>query len=495
MRFLIALALALTLTLTPTLSAQTLDTAAVDRLMTTTLQQWQIPGAALAIVQDDRVIYVKGYGTKDGTQPVTPDTLFQIASTSKAFTSTALAMLASDGKLSFDDPVRKHVPYFRLADTCADSQVTLRDIVSHRTGLARRDELWDDTPLTREEVVRKMATVSLARPFRTGYGYHNIMFIAAGEAVSHASGLTWDDFVRSRIFQPLGMKNTVISDAEWNASRDRATGYSWDAKESRMEVQKPIDTTTIGAGGAIKSSARDMAQWVRFQLGNGTFDGRPLIKPELLAETKMPHTIIRLEGTVRETNPETHVMTYAMGWNVQDYRGQQLVAHAGALNGFRTQVALLPKRNIGLVLMINAGRGWSLFGLRNAIFDMLLEGHTSRDWSTYFLSLDREAEAKAKKEKEARLAKRAPDTTPTRPLADYAGEYVNDAYGPVQISLADGKLALRWMRIHAPLTHYHYDVFDAEEEEHALEETVRFTLDDEKKVKSLTFFGETFAKR
>ncbi|HEX6098202.1 MAG TPA: serine hydrolase domain-containing protein, partial [Thermoanaerobaculia bacterium] len=161
MRLLLALFLA------TSLSAQTLDTRAVDRVVTTTLQQWDIPGAAIAIVQNDRVVYVKGYGTKDGTQPVTPDTLFQIASTSKAFTSTALAMLAGDGKLSFDDPVRKHVPYFRLADVCADAQVTLRDIVTHRTGLARRDELWDDTPFTREDVVRKMASVSLARPFRT----------------------------------------------------------------------------------------------------------------------------------------------------------------------------------------------------------------------------------------------------------------------------------------------------------------------------------------
>ena len=489
MRFVLALLLA------TSLSAQTLDTAAVDRYMTATLQQWQIPGAAIAIVQNDRVVYLKAYGTKDGVQPVTPDTLFQIASTSKAFTSTALAMLASDGKLSFDDPVRKHVPYFRLADPCADQLVTLRDIVSHRTGLARRDELWDDTPLTREDVVRKMATVSLARPFRSGYGYHNIMFITAGEAVAHVSGLSWDDFVRTRIFQPLGMKNTVLSDAEWNASRDRATGYSWDAKTASIAVQKPIDTTTIGAGGAIKSSARDMANWIRFQLAGGSFDGRSLMKPDLLAETKTPHTIIRLEGFTRDTNPHTHVMTYAMGWNVQDHRGEQLVAHSGALNGFRTQVALLPKRNIGMVFLINAGRGWSLFGMRNAVIDLLLDGKTSRDWSTYYLDLDRQSVAKAEKDKAERMAKRVPNTTPTHPLAEYVGEYTNDAYGPVRVSLNGDALAIEWMRIKAPLTHFHYDVFDAEEKEHALEETVTFGLDDAKKVKSLTLFGETFTKK
>lgn len=476
-------------------SAQSLDSRAVDRLLTTTLQQWQVPGAAVAVVQDDRVVYLKGYGTRDGAHPVTPDTLFQIASTSKAFTSTALAMLASDGKLSFDDPVRKHVPYFRVADLCTDAQVTLRDIVSHRTGLPRRDELWDDTPLAREDVVRRMGMIAPAKPFRTSYGYHNIMFIAAGEAVTHTSGMAWDDFVRTRIFQPLGMTHTVISDAEWNASTDRATGHSWDAKNARIRVQKPIETTTIGAGGAIKSSARDMANWVRFQLAGGSFDGKTLVKPELLAETKTPHTIIRVEGSTRDTNPETHLMTYAMGWVVQDYRGEQLVAHSGSLNGFRTQVALLPKRNIGVVVLINAGRGWSALGVRNALIDMLLTGKPTRDWSSYYLTLDRESDAKAAKEKAERLAKRVPNTAPTRPLADYAGEYTNEAYGPARVSLRDGALLLQWSRIEAPLAHYHYDVFDAEEEEHALEETVTFGLDDEKKVNSLTLFGERFTKR
>ncbi len=488
MRFILALFLA-------TSASAQLNPTAVDRLVNTTLQQWQVPGAAIAIVQNDRVIYLHAYGTKDGTQPVTPDTLFQIASTSKAFTSTALAMLASDGKLSFDDPVRKHIPYFHINDPCADSQVTLRDIVSHRTGLPRRDELWDDTPFTREDVVRKMGMLALQRPFRTGYGYHNIMFIAAGEAVTHTSGMAWDDFVRTRIFEPLQMTHTVTTDAQWNASTDRATGCSWDAKTQRVSVQKPIDTTTIGSGGAIKSSARDMANWIRFQLANGAFEGKQLVKPELLAETKTPHTIIRLEGQTRDTNPETNVMTYGMGWNVQDYRGELLVAHSGSLNGFRTQVALLPKRNIGMVVLINAGRGWSALGIRNAVFDMMLNGKPSRDWSTYYLTLDREAEEKAAKDKAERLAKRVPNTTPTRPLAEYAGTYTNEAYGPVTITLADDALALQWSRIHAPLTHYHYDVFDAAEEEHALEETVTFQLDEEKKVVGLTLFGETFTKQ
>jgi CubicO group peptidase (beta-lactamase class C family) len=474
--------------------AQSLDTKAVDRLMTETLRAWQIPGASIAVVKDDRVVFLKGYGTKElgGTEAVTPDTLFQIASTSKAFTSTALAMAASDRKLAFDDPVRKHLPYFRLSDMCADQGVTLRDLVTHRTGLSRHDELWDDTALTREDVVRSFAHIALSKPFRTTYQYQNVMFIAAGEAVAHASGMSWDDFVRTRIFQPLKMARTVTSDADWNAA-DHATGYRYDWKTGRITPRRPSDTATIGPGGAIKSNARDMANWLRFQLAGGSFEGKSLVEPELLAETKTPHTVIRVEGTTRELNPETQLMAYAMGWNVSDYRGELMVAHAGALNGFRTHAVLLPEQKAGFVVMMNLERGYSLYAIRHALADLLLHGKVSRDWNAYYLAVEKKTDEKSETEKRERLAKRTPDTTPTRPLEEYAGEYENAAYGPVTVTAANGGLVLRWQRITAPLTHYQYDVFDANAED--VEEPVAFTLNDEKKVQSLTFYGERFVKR
>jgi hypothetical protein len=182
-----------------------------------------------------------------------------------------------------------------------------------------------------------------------------------------------------------------------------------------------------------------------------------------------------------------------MGWNVQNYRDDLLVAHAGALNGFRTHIVLLPNRNTGFALFVNAGRGWSLYAMRNTLIDMLTN-HPTKYWNAYYLKLDRDAEARAAKAKAERLAKRAANTTPTRALADYTGIYTNEAYGPVNVSLVDGGLMLQWNRITAPLTHYHYDVFDAAEEQHALEETVTFNLDNEKKVKSLTIFGQTFLR-
>jgi CubicO group peptidase (beta-lactamase class C family) len=370
--------------LTAVLFAQpaTFDPKSVDKVMVATMRAWRIPGAAIAVVKNDRVLYVQGYGTKDlgGTQPVTPDTLFQIASASKAFTTTAMAMLVGEGKMSWDDPVRKHVEYFRLSDLCSDANVTLRDLVSHRTGIAARDELWDNSPWTREEIIRRIALVEPAGTLRSRYRYNNIMFMAAGEAVAHASGMPYDDFVRTRIFEPLQMTGTTLSDAEWE-KRDHATGHHYDWKTERISIQKPIDTTALGAAGAIKSNARDMGNWVRFQLAGGAFNLFQLVEPDALAETKMPQTVLRMENLTRDLNPESNLISYGMGWTIQDYRGEQLVSHSGSLNGFRTRVELMPRRNTGLVVMINVDRGVALVSIRNALLDML-SGKNSRDTGT-----------------------------------------------------------------------------------------------------------------
>ncbi|HEY0143977.1 MAG TPA: serine hydrolase [Thermoanaerobaculia bacterium] len=485
----LALALAV-----PTL-AQKIDPYAIDKLVASSLRAWQIPGAAIAIVHNDRIVYLKGYGSKDmsGTDPVGPDTLFQIASTSKAFTTAAMAMLVDEKLLSWDDPVRKHVDYFHLSDPCADASVTLRDIVSHRTGLSRHDELWDNSPLSREEVIRRMGHVDLARPFRTAYQYQNIMFITAGEAVANASGMPWDEFVRTRLFVPLGMTRTITSDAQWEAASDRAAGHRWDSDRGQVSPQRPIETQTLGAGGAIKSTARDMANWIRFQLADGFFDKHRFVSAEAIAETKMPQTVIRLENATRDSNPETSLISYGMGWVVQDYRGELLVSHSGSLNGFRTHVDLFPKRGIGFVVLLNAGRSMAAVALRNSLADML-NAKAARDWNAYYLMLDGRAAEKEKKAKEERLAKRRTGTTPSHPLADYVGKYDSPAYGSATVTLVNGQLVLEWSRITVPLTHWHYDVFTAESPIDDLEEMVTFGTAGDGMVKTLTIFGQTFTR-
>jgi CubicO group peptidase (beta-lactamase class C family) len=483
------------LALAVTINAQRVDPYAIDKAVNSNLKTWQIPGAAIAIVLNDRIVYVKGYGTKEagGTEPVTPETLFQIASTSKAFTSAAMALLVDEQKVAWDDPVREHLDYFHLADPCADASVTVRDMLSHRTGLSRHDELWDNTPLTREELVRRIGFVPLTKPFRSAYQYQNIMFVAAGEVIGHASGMSWDDFVRTRLFGPLAMTRTITSDSEWKAA-DHASGHRWDDLKQKLGPQEPIDTKTLGSAGAIKSCARDMANWVRFQLADGFFDNRRIVSAEALAETKTPQTVIRHEGMTRESNPETSVMAYGMGWTVQDYRGELLVSHGGALNGFRTHVDLLPKKSTGFVILMNAGRGLAAVALRNTLADMLT-GKAPRDWNAYYLMVDARSNDRDRKEKEERLAKRRADTHPSHALADYAGVYESPSYGTVTISLVNDALVLQWNRMTVPHAHWHYDVFAAVSEVDDLDEQVTFGTGTSGEVATLEFFGETFARK
>lgn len=491
---LLAVLVSLVLALPSTAQLRRNDVKSIDRTVVSTMKAFGIPGAAVAVVQNDAVVHLAGYGTKElgGAEPVGPDTLFQIASTTKAFTATALAMLVADGKASWDDPVRKHLPEFRLGDLCADSAITIRDLLSHRSGLRRHDELWDNSPITRRELLRSVQHLDLARPFRSGYQYQNILFVAAGEVVAAASGMPWDDFVRQRLLKPLGMNSTVLTDAEWEAS-DHATGYRYSWKDGRITRQAPVETGTLGAAGAIKSSARDMAQWLRFQLAGGTIGGQRLVDADILAETRKPHVAIPLENSTRDSNPETNLLSYGLGWAIQDYRGELLVSHSGALNGFRTHVDLLPKRRTGFVVMVNAGRGHAALALRNALVD-LLTAKLPRDWNAYYLMVERNANEKEERDKQERRAKYVPGPA-SHPLQDYAGEYDSPSHGRAIVSVSDGTLVLQWSRITVALTHLHHDVFAAESEEDFLDEEVSFGMNGEGKVAEMKIFGVTFGRR
>ena len=474
----------------------TLAFAQYDDLAQKTMAAWKLPGMAVAVVQNDRVIYLKAFGVRDAATnaPMTPDTLIEIASTTKAFTTTAMAMLVDEKKLRWDDPVRKHIEYFHLGDPCADAQVTLRDIVSHRTGLSRHDELWDYNPdATREQIIRSIADVKLTKPFRSAYQYQNIMFSTAGEAVASAAKMPWQEFMRTRVFEPIGMTRTRVSLADFLAA-EHSESYRWDSKELRPIMRTFTNYDNIAPAGTIKSTARDMAQWLRFQLASGAINGRRLVSEDALNETKSPQTIIPMTASSRELAPETNITTYGLGWNVQDYRGELLVGHGGALNGFRTQVALLPKRNAGVFVMTNINRGYGIIALRNQIMDRLLGGAT-RDWNQLFLDAEKKADERAEKSRAEKIAKRVPNTTPSHALDAYAGTYENASYGTVNVRVDNGALVFKWNRLEAKLAHVHYDTFNTYSVEEELDEDVQFHLAADGSIKSLTLFGEEFTRK
>src|ERR1043165_668004 len=344
-----ALALANTIYRLPATMTQSVQKDLSSRLQTMEQEldakrrELGVPGLALVVVDGDKVIYLKGLGLRDVQRrlPVTPDTLFPIASATKAFTSALAAMSVDDHKLSFDDSPKKYLPYFHLSDQTADSEVTIRDLLCHRTGLLGSDLALGSPALNREEVIKIAGNAKPTENFREAFQYHNGMFSAAGEAVASAENSTWDELVRRRIFQPLGMKSTNTSLAELKASRDFATGYlSQDEKVSDRRL--PFrDVSNVASAGAINSSARDMAQWLRLLLHNGSFEGHRLISEASFKELLTPQ--IQMDVNVQ----------YGLGWALFNWHGYDLVSHDGGVDGFHFVVEFMPEHQLGYVLLAN----------------------------------------------------------------------------------------------------------------------------------------------
>ncbi|HEX5734408.1 MAG TPA: serine hydrolase [Blastocatellia bacterium] len=487
--------LAVVVLLAASAPAQTIDSASVDRIMEDALKAWQVPGASLAIVQNDKVVHLKGYGVKEqgGTAPVTPDTLFAIGSTTKAFTTTAMAMLVDDGKINWDDPVRKHVEFFRLSDPLASDQVTLRDIVIHRTGLSRHDLLWYRSPWSREEVIRRVGSVKLSRPFRSTWQYQNIMYVTAGYVVGAASKSSWEEFVQKRIFDPLGMTGANFSATAAEKAADHSSAH---VKESdgRMKAIPIFNLDNAGPAGSINAGARDMSRWVRFQLGNGTFEGKRLLTPASLAEMHTPQMIVPLD---RAAHPHTSVMSYGMAWFIQDYHGHHMISHTGGIDGFRARVILLPKQNLGIVILTNSSVGTSSASMHvaasNSIVDLLL-GLPKTDWNARYTEQIKNIETQAASFEQRREARRQKDTRPSRELDRYAGTYEDAAYGKVNVSVEGGALAVEWSSFKAKLEHFHYDTFMAKTEGPLGGEMVVFNLGAGGEVEEVSLLGTEFKR-
>jgi CubicO group peptidase (beta-lactamase class C family) len=440
-------------------AAEGIDTRAIDAIVREGLDSWKVPGAALAIVCDDRIIHLQGYGVcrAGGEERVSPDTLFAIASCTKAFTAATVGALADEGRMAWDDPVRKHLPWFRLQDPLADRDVTIRDLLCHRTGLSRHDILSFGTDLSREEIVRRMGLVRPAHSFRSQFEYNNNMYTAAGLAVGAASKSSWEDAVAKRLFEQVGMKRATCGAAAAARMPDRASPHRR-KKDGTVEAIPWHDVLdNAGPAGSIHASAHDMARWVRFQLGDGTLDGRRVLKKETLEETHTPQMVIRLEGRPKTAYPDTTQLAYGLGWFVHDHRGHLMYSHTGGLEGFRARTVLVPKSRLGLVLLMNSGVGDSYASMHyvvtNRLLDLLLHLEP-KDWEKHY-------SAAAKKLAEEPARKPHPGTKPSHELKAYAGRYTDEAYPAATVSLRDGELFLEWGRSRIKLEHFHYDTFKA----------------------------------
>jgi CubicO group peptidase (beta-lactamase class C family) len=471
-------------------------TEAIDQAILRLMKTVGAPGAAVAVVQGDEV-YTKGYGVKQlgGDDPVDADTLFAGASTTKAFTATAMGMLVDDGKVAWDDPVRRHLPHFRLSDPHADALVTLRDLLCHRTGLPRHDMLWYRSDYSRAEILRRIGFAKLTATFRGAYQYNNICYLAAGEAIKAASGAaSWESFLEERVTGPLGMARTHFESCRAYEKDNHAKPH----KKIKGKVQTTpfLDFDNCGPGGTINTSANDIAKWLQFQLAGGvTPDGTRLISEKSLRETHTPHTIAPLDEDTRARYPFLVQSCYCLGWSLQSYRnGYAYLSHGGAIDGFRSHTALIPSEKIGVSVYVNLGQPFVEMA-RWAIFDILL-GLEPQDWNADLKRILMKMKTDEKEAEKKRQEQRKSSVPCPVALKELVGEYDDPAYGTVCITGSKKTLAFQWNRWRSPLRHQTYLTYlTTNEKDEFAHNEVKFTADAAGKVTSLSVFGGEFVKK
>jgi CubicO group peptidase (beta-lactamase class C family) len=427
----------------------------LDDYVKDAMKKWQVPGLAMAVVKDGEVVLVRGYGVTKvgGSRPVDGETVFPLASITKNFTATALALLVEDGKVDWDDPVTKHLPNVRFSDDSRTEYLTIRDLLCHRTGLERGDLLPRRGDVSRSDVIHRIRYLEPVAGFRSKWGYNNLMYILAGEVVSEVSGTAWEKFVTERLFKRLKMTSTYAL-GDQVRSENRATSHGLvDGKVVAVESLDRDDV--IAPAGSTRSSAQDMAQWLLACLGDGQ-DGTRLLKPEILREMQSLQMTIPVTGQRGKNVYAARFYGSGLGWTVLDYRGRKFCDHAGSAG---TMMAIMPEERIGVVVLTNVG--WSnLSGmLMYDVFDAYLLG-PEKAWDRskwdFWMAVDPHPSAGRLRDLQEAESKRQEGTKPTLPLAALAGRYECDLYGDLVVSLEQGKLLITFGK-NGPVATTHWE--------------------------------------
>jgi CubicO group peptidase (beta-lactamase class C family) len=419
------------------------------------LALWKVPGVGVGVVRGEEVLLCQGFGLRDreGGQPVTPNSLFAIGSCSKAFTTFDLGLLVDEGKLDWDRPLRDFLPTFQLNDPFASQHITARDIVSHRVGLPRHDLLWYNSPLNRQQIFERLRYLELNKDIRQTFQYNNLMFMTAGVLIQHLSGLSWEDFTRQRVFEPLGMQHSNFSITASQQTDDFALPYQ--EKKDQVERMPFRNVDAIGPAGSMNSCAADLLKWMQVHLNQGKLGERAVISSANLEQMHSPQMIIQGTPKWKEELPGS----YGLGWFVRPYRGRQIVEHGGNIDGFSALVAMLPDEKIGVAVLANLN-GTSLpTSVAYRVFDLLL-GLEPVDWNERFHKDHLEIKAAIEQSEKHTAAERKEGHPPAHALEEYIGEYQHPGYGTISLSLQDGKMQALLNDIVFRVEPYHYEIFE-----------------------------------
>ncbi|MEO6443552.1 MAG: serine hydrolase [Gemmatimonadaceae bacterium] len=491
-----AIAPALLLALPATAVAQRVDLAAFDAYVSKGVAEWGIPGLAIAIVQDDSVVFAKGYGVRAVGRPERVDahTLFAIGSTTKAMTALALLMAADDGRLALDDRVLRFLPGLQLYDPGMTREFTVRDLLTHHTGLPGSDQLWSGGDYDVQEIIRRMRFLQPAASFRNRYAYQNVQYAMAGEVLRAATGSPWSEVLRERIWSPLGMRETVPTLAATTSLPNVAAPHMKLDDRVQVVANRPVDP--VAPAGSVWSSVSDMAQWMRFVLDSGRVGGRRLVSEQKFGDWLSPQVVVPKDAFYPTTRlTRAHAVTYGLGWFMHDYAGDEVIMHTGSIDGMSAIIGLVPDRRLGVYVLANLDHAELRHALMYRVFD-LYAGRAPRDWSSELRALYGDLERRQAEAQRAALASRVTGTRPSVPLERYVGTYADSLNGVVRITMQNGGLRAAWGRsLSGPLDHWHFDTFMARwDDPRAAPQPVTFRLDASGAVAGVSSGGADFGR-
>jgi CubicO group peptidase (beta-lactamase class C family) len=438
-----------------------------DEYMAQTLKDWNTPGACVGIVVKNKLVFAKGYGYRDYEKklPVTPNTLYQIASNTKLFTTIAIGMLVEQGKLDWDKPIKNYVPSIQFYNDELTNTVTVHDMLSHRTGISRHDLIWYKSDFTRTELFEKLKYLESTQPLREGFLYNNLMYAASGYIIELLTGKTWEDFLRENIFTPLAMSSTVFKIEDMLKQPDYGVPYN-EKRDTNILYRIPFyeETGGVGPAGSIISNVNDMSHWLIALMNDGKYEGKQIlpssaVKASLIPSIPLPNTNLE-KGYTEILNP-----VYCIGRQQSSYRGHLMVYHGGDLPGFHSQISYLPQDSIGVVVFVIGDQSYPLYNtISYNVYERLL-GLPLTAWSERLMK-ERDEGKKLSREGRGKAGfGRVEGTKPSHPLEDYPGQYENPGYGIINIDKKDTGLQFKLHHIVLPLNHFHYDRFDTPNDE------------------------------
>lgn len=444
----------------------------LDNYISKVLKTFEVPGMSVAIVKDGKVLLVKGFGVKRlGEQsPVDAHTLFSIASNSKAFTSAALAILVEEGKIQWDDPVIKYLPWFKMSDPYVTTHLTIRDMLVHHSGLAAYSGdlmLFPPSTFSRKEIVQKVAELPLVHDFRTTYAYDNVLYVTAGELISEVSGIPWEDFIKTRIFDKIGMTESLSKFSEFKNQTNVATGHA--RYEGKVQViDNDLDIMIGDAGapcGGIITNATDISKWLITQLDSGRAPNDAKIfsseSTKQLWKIVTPISYGKIDEDLKPA--QINLGGYALAFHIYNYKQYKIVGHGGALDGFVSQIAMVPDLNLGIAVFTNQESTGAYYSVIYHILDYYMK-FPFFDWISGYKNREDSSMVRLKKRQKENIIIPVSGTKLSLPLDKYAGIYKDKLIGNISIKKENGSMVLQFnqsLQLVADLKHFQYDTFIA----------------------------------